>query len=74
MTHELIDPARVQAVFRKVRNDPIRKARVFAIMARDMETGFISGDDLLTIELLEGEEDEYACLGQRTVGGHCRLL
>lgn len=71
--YELIDPARLQALYRRVRNDPKRRARVFEIIERTSVSDFVSDEDIVTIELME-LDNEREDLGQRTVGGHRSVL
>lgn len=73
MMYELIDPARLQALYRMVRNDPKRRARVFEIIERTSVSDFVSGEDLVAVELME-KEYEHEDLGQRAVGGHRSVL
>lgn len=77
MAYELIDAARLQRAYGKVKHDPKRRAIVLDIMQRDCTTGFVSGADALTIMLIEhlGEqENEREDLGRRAEGSHCCLL
>lgn len=75
MTHEIVSAERIHRAYKKVQADPTRIKELIVlrdIMYRDSRTGFVTGEDLMTIELIE--QENVNGLGQGSTGGYHRML